>query len=48
MSLEKIALQGVDLEPPNFHKACTVVTGDMLEDFRYILRELYYRVSNAY
>jgi hypothetical protein len=42
MSLEKMALLE---QSNNFHRACTVVTGDVLEDFRYILRELLIRVS---
>lgn len=42
MSLEKMALLE---QSNNFHRACTVVTGDVLEDFRFILRELLIRVS---
>ena len=40
MSLEAIELLEQTSYVPNYAKSYTVISGDMFEDFRYIMREL--------
>lgn len=35
----------MSLEPGSYNRSCTVVSGDVLEDFRYVFKELLDRVG---
>ena len=38
----------MSLEPGSYNRSCTVVSGDVLEDFRYVFKELLDRVGLSF